>query len=256
MKIANFLLISRPLVQIFVCWTRREHIRLTLRILLLCIYDELIFEQLDATCTVRMHSMCRRFLIFPHMLWPLILHFSLLFPFFYNLSLFSFCSRVCLSFKLPFSILRSLVSFSCSYFFSCTSMVDYSVVRVDCPSIAFFFARLGCLLESVEGECLKWVSLFVEKDCPYKSVISSLFPLVSHFAKVARSLKMSKVRSLNCLEHHFNYKTQTSIRKGYYYYFSSVPTRICGAFFSYCYWEIRANILFVLHFNSLRILAF
>ena len=151
MKIVNFWLISCPLVQIFICWTKREHIHLTLCILLLRIYDELIFEQLDATCTVRMHSMCRCFLIFPHVLWPLILHFSLLIPFFYNLTLFSFCSRDCLSFKLPFSVLRSQVSFSCSYFFSCTSMVDYSVVRVDCPSIAFFFTRLGCLLESVEG---------------------------------------------------------------------------------------------------------
>ena len=74
-------------------------------------------------------------------------------------------------------------------------MVDYSVVRDDCPSIAFFFARLGCLLESVEGECLKWVSLFVREDYPYKSVISSLFPLVSHSTKVARLLKMSEVRS-------------------------------------------------------------
>ena len=74
-------------------------------------------------------------------------------------------------------------------------MVDYSAVRVDCPLIAFFFARLGCLLEFVKGECLKWVSLLVGEDCPYKSVLSSLFALVSHSTKVARSLKMSKVRS-------------------------------------------------------------
>ena len=74
-------------------------------------------------------------------------------------------------------------------------MVDYSAVRVDCPSMPFFFARLGCLLESVEGECLKWVSLFVGEDCPYKSILSSLFPLVSRFAKVARSVKMFEVRS-------------------------------------------------------------
>ena len=134
------------------------------------------------------------FLGFPRVLWPLISHFPLLFPFFYNLSLFSFYSRVCLSFKLPFSVLRSLVSSSCSCFFSCSSMVDYSSVRVDCPSIAFLFARLGCLLESVEGECLKWVSLFVGEDCPYKFVLFLLFPLVSHFANVVRLLKMSEVR--------------------------------------------------------------
>ena len=134
------------------------------------------------------------FLGFPRVLWPLISHFPLLFPFFYNLSLFSFYSRVCLSFKLPFSVLRSLVSSSCSCFFSCSSMVDYSSVRVDCPLIAFLFARLGCLLESVEGECLKWVSLFVGEDCPYKFVLFLLFPLVSHSTKVARSLKMSEFR--------------------------------------------------------------
>ena len=33
------------------------------------------------------------------------------------------------------------------------------------------------------------------EGCPYKFVLSSLFPLVSHSAKVARSLKMSEVRS-------------------------------------------------------------
>ena len=40
-------------------------------------------------------------------------------------------------------------------------MVDYSSIKVDCLSIVFLFARLGCLLEAVEGECLKWVNLFV-----------------------------------------------------------------------------------------------
>ena len=73
-------------------------------------------------------------------------------------------------------------------------MVDYSSVRVDCPSIAFLFTRLGCLLESVEGECLEWVSLFVGEDFPYKLVLSLLFPLVSCSARVARLLKMSEVR--------------------------------------------------------------
>ena len=74
-------------------------------------------------------------------------------------------------------------------------MVDYSSVRVNCPSIAFLFARLGCLLEAVEGKCLKWVSLFVGEDCPHNFVLSSLFPLVSYSARVARSLKMSEIRS-------------------------------------------------------------
>ena len=74
-------------------------------------------------------------------------------------------------------------------------MVDFSSIKVDCPSVAFLFAHLGCLLEVVEGECLKWVSLFVGEDCPHNFVLSSLFPLVSHSARVARSLKMSEVRS-------------------------------------------------------------
>ena len=74
-------------------------------------------------------------------------------------------------------------------------MANYFTIRVECPSIAFLFARLGYLLKSVEGECLKWVNLFVGEDWPYKFVLSSLFPLVSHSAKVARSLKMSEVRS-------------------------------------------------------------
>ena len=120
-----------------------------------------MFDQLSVTCTVRMCSTCRHFSIFPRMFWSLISHFSLWFPFLCNLSLFSFHFRVCFSFKLPFSVLCSLVSSSCSCFFFYSSMVDYSSIKVDCLSIVFLFARLGCLLEAVEGECLKWVNLFV-----------------------------------------------------------------------------------------------
>ena len=75
-------------------------------------------------------------------------------------------------------------------------MVDYSSVTFDCPSVAFLFARLCCLLEYVLGECLKWVSLFVGEDCPNEFFLSLLLPLVSHSTRVARSLKMSgEVRS-------------------------------------------------------------
>ena len=74
-------------------------------------------------------------------------------------------------------------------------MVDYSSVRSNYPSIALLFARLGYLLESVKEGCLDWVSLFVREDYPYEPVLSSLFPLVSHSAKVARFLKMFEVRS-------------------------------------------------------------
>ena len=74
-------------------------------------------------------------------------------------------------------------------------MVDYSTVRADCPFIAFLFAHLGSLLKFVEGECLEGISSFVGKNCPYTSVLSSSFPLVSHSAEVARLLRMSNVRS-------------------------------------------------------------
>ena len=74
-------------------------------------------------------------------------------------------------------------------------MVDYSAIKVNCPSIAFFFAHLCSLLESIEGYCLERISFFVGEDCLYTFVLSSLFPLVSYFAKVARLLKMFEVRS-------------------------------------------------------------
>ena len=141
--------------------------------------------------TVKMHSTRKLSSVFPHMFWPFISYFPLLFPFLHFLSLFSWHSRVFLFFKLSFSILCSLVSSSCSSFFPCSSMVDYSFVKVDCPSISFLFARLGCLLEIVEGECLKGVSLFMGEDCRYRFVLSSLFPLVSCSTRVTRSLKMS-----------------------------------------------------------------
>ena len=82
----------------------------------------------------------------------------------------------------------------------CSSMVDYSFVRVDCPLISFLFAHLGYLLEIVEGERLKGVSLFVGEDCPYRFFLSSLFPLVSCSARVTRFLKMSGEVSSSELE--------------------------------------------------------
>ena len=74
-------------------------------------------------------------------------------------------------------------------------MVDYSAIKVNCPSIAFFFAHLCSLLESIEGYFLERISFFVGEDCLYTFVLSSLFPLVSYSAKVARLLKMFEVRS-------------------------------------------------------------
>ena len=140
-------------------------------------------------CTIKMRLSCRRFSV-SHACFG---HLFCIFPsYFLSFFLVQFSSRVYISFKLPFSVLRSLVSSSRSCFFSCYSMVDYSSVRLDFPSVAFLFARLGCLFKFVEESCLNWVSLFVKEDCP---LLSSLFPLVSHSAKVVRSLKMSEVRS-------------------------------------------------------------
>ena len=85
--------------------------------------------------------------------------------------LIQFLFRVRFSSELPFFVLHFLVSSSCSFFFSISSMVDYFVVRVDYPSVAFFFANLGCLLESVEEECLERVNFFIREDCPYTFVL-------------------------------------------------------------------------------------
>ena len=97
----------------------------------------LVFEQLNATCTARMRSSCEHVSIFPCVFWPLVLHISLLFPFFCIFSLFSFYSRVRFSSELPFCVLRFPLSSSCSFFFFGSSMVDYYAIKVDCPSIAF-----------------------------------------------------------------------------------------------------------------------
>ena len=145
---------------------------------------------------VKMCLTCKLFLVFPRMFWPFILHFSLLFPFLRNLSLFGWHFGVFLFFKLSFLVPCFLVSSSCSSLFFYSSMVDYSFVRVDRPSVSFLFVRLGCLLEIMERERLKGVSLFVGENCPYRFVLSSLFPLVSCSTRVARFLKMSgEVRS-------------------------------------------------------------
>ena len=133
----------------------------------------LMFEQLNATCTARMRSSSGHVSVFPHMFWLLVLLFSPLFLSSVFFFLFNFRFRVYFFFKLPFSVLRFLVSSSCYFFFSNSSMADYFAVRVNCPSIAFFFIHLGSLLEFVEAECLERISFFVGEDCPYTSLISS-----------------------------------------------------------------------------------
>ena len=76
-----------------------------------------------------------------------------------------------LFFEISFSVLHFLVSSSCSSLCFCSSMVDYSFVKADCPSVSFPFTHLGCLLEIVEGKHLKGVSVFVGEDCQYRFVL-------------------------------------------------------------------------------------
>ena len=54
-------------------------------------------------------------------------------------------------------------------------MVDYSLVRSDCPSVSFFFAHLCSLLKVVGGKRPR-VRLFIEKNCLYMFFLLFLFP--------------------------------------------------------------------------------
>ena len=63
-------------------------------------------------------------------------------------------------------------------------MVDYAVVRSDCPSVSFFFVQLCSLLEAV-GRLRPKVGLFVGRNCPFKFVLHLLFPLVHRSVRVA-----------------------------------------------------------------------
>ena len=83
-----------------------------------------------------------------------------------------------------------LVSLLCSLLCICTFTVDYSLVRLDCPSVSFFFARLCGLLEAI-GRKRPGVRLFVGKDYPYRSVLLFLFPLVHRSIGISQSLTMS-----------------------------------------------------------------
>ena len=72
-------------------------------------------------------------------------------------------------------------------------MVDYSTVRVDFPSIAFFLDHLGSLLESIEGERLERISSFEGLSVYFYPFFLISFSSCSD--KVARLLRMSEVRS-------------------------------------------------------------
>ena len=113
----NFLVHQLPPLFIFSSfrWYKNKFIqRFVFRVLR--IYDDLMSEWLGATCTAGMCSMCEYVLVFLREYWPLVLHFSLLFPSSYIFPYSVFHFRVCLSSKLPFSILRFLISPSHFFF--------------------------------------------------------------------------------------------------------------------------------------------
>ena len=124
--------------------------------------------------------------------------FILLFPSFSFLSIFALffssswhftCFEALLFLELPSFSSHFLVSISCSFLYFQSLMVDYFVVRSDCPSVSFFFARLCSLLEVV-GRRRPKVGLFVGRNCPFKFVLRFLFPLIHHFVGVAQMLAM------------------------------------------------------------------
>ena len=90
--------------------------------------------------------------------------------------------------------------FSCFSFCFCSFMVDYSLVRLDCSLVSFFFAHLCGLLEVV-GRKRPRIGLFIEKNCPYRFVLLFLFLLVYRSVGIAQSLIMTgegEVRSSEC----------------------------------------------------------
>ena len=70
-------------------------------------------------------------------------------------------------------------------------MVYYSSVRLDCPSVSFFFARLCGFLGFI-GRKHPRVGLFIVKSCPYRSIMLFLFPLVYCSVGIAQSFTMSE----------------------------------------------------------------
>ena len=66
-------------------------------------------------------------------------------------------------------------------------MVDYSLVRLDCPSISFFFARLcGFLVSKSRGH--PQVGFFMGRDCPFRNILVFLFPMIPCSMSFARIL--------------------------------------------------------------------
>lgn len=121
---------------------------------------------------------------------PFIPCFSLFLFCFHFHSIFSFSAWcfVCLvSFFLPelsSFLFHFLLSFLCSLLCISTFMVDYSLPRLDCPSVSFFFTHLCGLLKFV-GRKRPKVRLFIGRDFLFKSVLPFLFPLVHRSVGIA-----------------------------------------------------------------------
>ena len=80
----------------------------------------------------------------------------------------------------PLFLSHFLVSLSHSFLSFHFLMVDYSVVKSNCPLISSFFAHLSSLLEVVGRQCSK-AGLFVGIDCSFKFVLRFLFSFGSSF---------------------------------------------------------------------------
>ena len=118
------------------------------------------------------------------LLFPLFLFFSLSFHFFLFMA-FHLLRALPLHLSIsPFVLLVSSLCFlSCIVVF----MVDYSLVRSDCPSVSFCFARL-CGLLKIVGRRRPKVGLFIGRNCPFRFVLRFLFPLVHRFVGIAQTL--------------------------------------------------------------------
>ena len=136
---------------------------------------------------------------------PFILCFPLLFFSFRCHSIFHFSSWCFISLEsfflpeLSSFLFHFLVSFLCSLLCISAFMVDCSSVRLDCPSVSFFFACLCGLLEAV-GRKRPKVRLFIRRDYLFRFVLLFLFPLVHHSVGIAQTLTMSGEREVNSSE--------------------------------------------------------
>ena len=63
-------------------------------------------------------------------------------------------------------------------------MVDLSLVRRECPSVSFFFARLGVFLEK-SGRKHPRVGSFLPRDCAaFRPVLLNFYPLISYHVEM------------------------------------------------------------------------